>query len=229
MTARLRWLVRGVPIAAAGLWLWVGVLLAQDLAPARVPLVSDAAQSQWVIVLLAVISTSAMLWKSSRDQKHALELIRLQHDVDAADRREQAQRERAERESIAASVRERMMTDASNVQNQLHVSANAVRDRVEAAAVRADIAKIEIRDDARTGLAAQTLELKAAIDAASQFTAQKADAAYHESNNVNTKLEKLHEAHHAQGLILEQLLAQVVSGHGPLVPPVVAPGIATDA
>ncbi len=210
------WLV--LPSTIAAVWLLTTLLRAQAVLPAGVPLVSDAAQSQWVIVLLAVISTSAMLWKSSRDQKHALELIRLQHDVDAADRREQAQRERAERESIAASVRERMMTDASNVQNQLHVSANAVRDRVEAAAVRADIAKIEIRDDARTGLAAQTLELKAAIEAASQFTAQKADAAYHESNNVNTKLEKLHEAHHAQGLVLEQLLAQVVAT-GTLRPP----------
>ncbi len=210
MTIRLRWLV-GLPAAAVGCWLLAVGLLAQELPIARGPLVSDAAQSQWVIVALAVISTSAMLWKSSRDQKHALELIRLQHEVDASDRREQAGREQAERQAIAASVRERMMTDASNVQNQLHASANSVRDRVEQAAVRADIAKIEIRDDARTGLAAQTLELKAAIEAASQFTAQKADAAYHESNNVNTKLEKLHEAHHAQGLVLEQLLAQVVA------------------
>ncbi len=167
---------------------------------------SSSLTGQIVIVLLSVISTGAMLWKTSRDQKHALELIRLNHEVDASNRREQAALDRADRETAAAAIRERMVVDAAAVQVQLHTSANAVRDRVEAAAARADTAKAETREDTRTALALQTAELTAAIESAKLFTAGKADAAYDVGNHVNDKLQKLNEAHAAQGEILRHLL-----------------------
>jgi hypothetical protein len=154
-----------------------------------------------------------MLWKTTRDQRHALELIRLQHDVDAADRREKAAIDRMDREAAASAIREKLTTDAAAMQTQLHVTANAVRDRVELVAQRADVAKIELRDETRqqgvvqaAALVAQTAELKASIEAAKVFTADKATEAYHEANDVNEKLKKLHEAHAAQGEILKRLL-----------------------
>ncbi len=170
----------------------------------------DPATINPVYYLLALlISTVGAMWKSGRDNRHTLDVIRVQHEVDAADRKQKADLDRSERELAASLIREKLSTDAATTQAQLHVTANGVRDRMDAVAVRADIAKIELRDDTRSTLAAQTVELKAAIEAAKLYTAEKADAAYHESNSVNTKLEKLHEAHHTQGLVLQQLLERL--------------------
>jgi len=183
---------------------------------------SGSTFGQVVLVILSLISTAAMLWKTSRDQTHALELIRLNHEVDAANRIQQAAIDKADRELVAAALRERLLTDAAAVQTQLHASANAIRDRVEQVAVRTDVAKAEtrvetkealaaqtaeLRAESKDALAAQTAELRAAIEAAKVYTAEKADAAYDEANDVNQKLKKLHEAHAEQAAVLRNLVA----------------------
>lgn len=176
---------------------------------------------QAVLVILTIISTLAMLWKTSRDQKHSLDMMRLQRELDAADRREQSATDRAKQEQSASAIRERLITDAAAVQVQLHTSANAVRDRVDAVASRTDGIKTELKEDSRFVVALQTQELKVAIEAAKMFTADKADAAYRESNDVNRKLKELHEAHAAQGEILRRLLDML--SRGVVVPPPVEP------
>ncbi len=165
------------------------------------------------VIVLSLISTYALFWKTTRDQRHALALIQMQHDLDASDRREKAATDRADREIAASAIREKLTVDAANLQTQLHVTANAVRDRLDGVAQRATVDKVELRDETRQqgtaqalALTAQTVELKAAIEAAMHFTAQKADLAYQESNHVNIKLQKLNEAHAMQGDILQRLL-----------------------
>jgi hypothetical protein len=173
---------------------------------------------QFTLIVLSLISTYALFWKTTRDQRHGLELIKMQHDLDAADRKAKAAEDRTEREAAASAIREKLTVDAAAMQTQLHVTANAVRDRVELVAQRADVAKMELRDETRqqgaaqtAALVAQTTDLKAAIEAAKLFTAGKAEEAYHEANDVNNKLRKLHEAHAAQGEILQRLLTMLTT------------------
>ncbi len=159
---------------------------------------------QVVLVLLSIITTWTMLRKTSRDQTHALDVIKLQHEIDAADRREKAATERAERDANAASIRERLITDAASMQTAVHQTADSVRDRVDAVALRTDAAKLEIKDDTRVLVAAQTAELKAAIDAATRFTGDKTDAAIEAGNHLAEKFR-------AQGEVLRRLLEVIAS------------------
>jgi len=160
---------------------------------------------QIVLVLVSLISTLAMLWKTSRDQKYAMEMIKLQHDMDAADRREKAALEKAERIEVAAKLQTQVVTEASNVQNQLHAAANSLRDRTDALAMKTDIHKIEVREDTQRIANDQTNVLTQAIEQSKNYVADKADAAYHEANGVNEKLKALSQANLKQGELLQKL------------------------
>lgn len=167
--------------------------------------VLSAYSGQIVLVALSLISTVAMLWKTSRDQKYSMEMIKLQHDIDAADRREKAALEKAERIEAASNLQTRVVTEASNVQNQLHTTANTLRDRADALSLKADVTKIEAREDSRRLTDDQTNVLTAAIENSKTFVADKADAAYHEANSINEKLKALSQAHLQQGELLNKL------------------------
>ncbi len=137
-----------------------------------------------VLVVLSILSTWAMLWKTSKDQTHQLRLIELNHKLDAADRREQAAIEKAERDAAAANIRQQLVNETSSLQTN-------------------------VKDDTRLVLALQTADLKAAIDSAKGFMADKAEAAFDAANDVNSKLRVLSEAHQRQGAVLERLLTEI--------------------
>jgi hypothetical protein len=160
-------------------------VFAQALDPAVT--VAPTSAQVWTIIaslLGTILTTAAMLWKTSHDQRHQLEMFRLQHQVDREDRQAKAQ-------EVAATV----TREAGNVRDRLDVATTRLQDRVESST--------KAKSDA---LDAQTAELRRSIEEAKVFTAQRADAAYHEANTVNQKLEKLHQAHERQGQVLQKLL-----------------------
>lgn len=144
-----------------------------------------------VLAFLSLLSTFAMLWKTSRDQTHQLKLIELNHKLDAADRAERAANEKAERAEASMNLRQQLANETNALQS--HV--------VEQSAT--------VKDDTRLVLALQTADLKSAIDAAKGFMAERADAAYDAANDVNQKLRALNEAHREQGKVLERLLGEL--------------------
>lgn len=155
---------------------------------------------------LSLVATAAMLWKTSRDQVHTLRVLQLQHEFDAADRLAKATAGKLERELSASSVRERLATEGALIQGRLADTAAQLRDRVDASAQEQRVYDIAQQASTKQAFDDQTVTLMEAIDKAKAFTADKADAAYHEANSVNVKLEKLHLAHTEQGRVLQQLL-----------------------
>ena len=163
-----------------------------------------------------LVTTAAMLWKTSADQRHQIRLIELQHVADKATREAEAANLAASVAASAIDVRDRMEATAQRLQAHVDTTARDVRGRVEATAKdvrdRLEVGVVAVSTSATAALGDQTQSLYRHIDAAKVFTAEKADKAYHEANNVNVKLEKLHEAHDRQGKILEQLLAALRTG-----------------
>lgn len=183
--------------------------------------VSNTMIGQLVIVLVTLITSTATIIKTSRDQRHALERIKLQHDVDVAERRERAAIEKEERTAAASAIRERLVTDAAELQKELHRTSTQLQQRVDstrtelqtrvertadATRVHFDTTVAEIGMGAKSALDKQTDTLSQVIADARTTVSDKADAAYHEANTVNVKLEKLHQAHERQGKVLERLL-----------------------
>ncbi len=151
----------------------------------------------------SVLTTGAMLWKTSRDNAHTLDVIKLTHENDVLDRKAKSDSDRADRESQAFAVRERLLVDASALKTQVYESATETRNRV-------DHAKNETAQATTTAFTLQTIELKSAIEAVEKVIGQKADAAFHESNGANVKIEKLHQAHADLAKVVNRLLELVV-------------------
>ncbi len=161
---------------------------------------------QCVLVLLALIA----LWKSSRDQKYQLAVFKLEHDAERIDRDVKAKDLAVTVQQTALLLRDRTDASAVRLQDKLEVAAKDVRDRVDFSAKdvrdRLDVSSTGLVLANQVALDTQTIALRHAIEEAKQYTAIRADAAYHEANSVNTKLEKLHVTHEKQGQVLQALL-----------------------
>lgn len=144
-----------------------------------------------VTLLLSVISTGALLWKTTRDQNHQLRMLEAQSKIAAAERREQAALTQANQEVNAASIRERLALSGQSTAATVTMTAH------------------DVKEDARILSQLQTIEIKVAIDEARDFMAAAALRAYNEANGVNAKLKALNEAHQKMGEMLERLLRKI--------------------
>ncbi len=113
-------------------------------------------------------------------------------------------------DTSAKAVRDALQSSAESVRDRVDASASAVRDRlditVNQAKADADRVVQSARVDAQATLDNQTAKLQDAIKIAADLTGLKADAAYHEANDVNTKIERLHEHNRVQAEALKNLL-----------------------
>lgn len=229
------------------------------LDPALVAATSTATgMNQIVLIIISllgtIVSTGAMLWKTSRDQNFALakatadqahseKMFALQHQLDMHDRQSKAEAAIAAAAIAAGQVRERLASDAAATQQTVHQTALHVADKLSAQEltvknqldVQTEVVKRQIdsvaetvKHEAEVVLGAKTIELQAtaddrakllmeAVEAAKHFTADKADAAYHEANSINEKLSKANSRIEELYAILTKLMEAVApkgSGDG---------------
>lgn len=186
---------------------------------------------QLILLIATLAGAAGGIWKQGQTAKNALktaemharhqmDLLRLQHEMEVSDRREKALLDKEERQRLAVKVDEtgtavKNQLDASalNVNQRLDQSAVDVRDRLTDAAERVreqlGVAQADERTHYEDVLAKQTETIAAEIQGAAALTVAKADAAYHEANSVNVKLEKLHKAHEQQGKVIRDLLEKL--------------------
>jgi hypothetical protein len=175
---------------------------------------------QIIILITSVLSTIAMLWKTSKDQTHAQRMFELGRQADRLDRHEKAQADREDRQELARRLRE----DANEQRVKQAAHEEARRRQIDENSARIEkttaLVAQETKADSQRALDVQTESLRRAIDQARLFTSERAQAAYHEANSVNSKLEKLHKVNVEQAEVLARLVG-AVAGDNP-VPSVLA-------
>jgi hypothetical protein len=149
--------------------------------------------------LTSILTSVVVLWRTASSNKHQREMFKLQHEADRVDRQQKAMELQRVTAVEAEAVRSRLETSALKIQQRVTDTAASSRVQTERA------------------LDAQTVAIANVVDQATN----KADAAYHEANTVNVKLEKLHRANEQHGRVLEDLLHIIErrrSGSDPVVP-----------
>lgn len=185
---------------------------------------NEATIGQLVIVALSVISTAAMLFKTGKDQKHAIEMMRVQHLLDREDRESSARLLRQETRLTAAeqaarsgeqalALRDRVDTSASKLETHVQATASHLQEQVVETATalqaKVDQTAVKVFTDAKKALTDQTAQISDAIEKAKVFTANKAHEAFEEANSVNRKIEMLHLENVAQAEILKDILLEI--------------------